>query len=120
MTATAPAPRLGLDAKQVEETISFNVKIRLAAAGRSQVDLANYLGVKRSTVSVKLAGKTPWSVPDLVNTANFLDTTPEELMDDTYMRQMGYNEKAAAGNTRPRLFVESVPPVGLEPTLRRF
>ena len=30
------------------------------------------------------------------------------------------NEKAAAGNTRPRLFVESVPPVGLEPTLRRF
>ena len=41
-------------------------------------------------------------------------------MDNTYMRQMGYNEKAAAGNTRPRLFVESVPPVGLEPTLRRF
>ena len=43
-----------------------------------------------------------------------------ELMDDTYMRQMGYNEKAATGNTRPRLFIESVPPVGLEPTLRRF
>ena len=40
------------------------------------------------------------------------------------MREMLFNgiqnEKAAARNTRPRLFVESVPSVRLEPTLRRF
>lgn len=36
------------------------------------------------------------------------------------MRQMGFKEKAAAGNFQPRLFINPVPPVGLEPTLYRF
>ncbi|GEM_PF-3251305 len=30
------------------------------------------------------------------------------------------NKTAAAGDTRPRLFINPVPPVGLEPTLYRF
>ena len=30
------------------------------------------------------------------------------------------NKKATAGDTRPRLFINPVPPVGLEPTLYRF
>lgn len=36
------------------------------------------------------------------------------------MRQMGFKKKAAAGDTQPRLFINPVPPVGLEPTLYRF
>ncbi len=36
------------------------------------------------------------------------------------MRQMGFKEKAVAGNLQPRLFINPVPPVGLEPTLYRF
>lgn len=36
------------------------------------------------------------------------------------MRQMGFKKKAAAGDTRPRPFINPVPPVGLEPTLYRF
>lgn len=30
------------------------------------------------------------------------------------------NKTAAAGDTQPRLFINPVPPVGLEPTLYRF
>ena len=30
------------------------------------------------------------------------------------------NKTAASGDTRPRLFINPVPPVGLEPTLYRF
>ena len=103
-------------------------------------------GVKRSTISVKLAGKSAWSVSDLVNAANFLDATPDELMNDAFMNELGMkkhqdrqgvpvgagtprypvrpeagnNGTASAGVARPRPFVAMVPPVGLEPTLRRF
>lgn len=61
----------------------------------------------------------------MVNAAHFLGVSLDVLVDDSLMRQMKelrgtQNEKTAAGNTRPRLFAESVPPVGLEPTLYRF
>ncbi|MEE8761996.1 helix-turn-helix transcriptional regulator [Bifidobacterium subtile] len=94
---------VGLDATRVEETISFNVKIRLAALGLNQSALADYLGIKRSTISVKLNGKSVWTVPDLVNTANYLETTPEALMDDSMMSQMpSRNKNAAVADMRPR------------------
>ncbi len=99
-----------LDPNQVENVISFNVKVMLTATGKSQSSLADYLGVRRSTISVKLSGKTQWSVPDLVNTANFLDTTPEALMDDSMMKtinRMGIQQgsPASAGAAMPRYFL---------------
>lgn len=92
-------------------------------------------GVKRSTISVKLAGKSAWSVSDLVNAANFLDATPDELMNDAFMNELGMeknqdqqgvlvgtgtprylvrpeageNGTASAGVARPRSFVAMVP-----------
>lgn len=98
-------------------------------------------GVKRSTISVKLARKSAWSVSDLVNAANFLDATPDELMNDAFMNEIGMkkhqdrqgvpvgagtplypvrpkagnNGTASAGVALPRPFVAMVPPVGLEP-----
>ena len=99
-----------LDPNQVENVISFNVKVMLTATGKSQSSLADYLGVRRSTISVKLSGKTQWSVPDLVNTANFLDTTPEALMDDSMMKtinRMGIQQGSLtpAGAAMPRYFL---------------
>ncbi|WP_428887116.1 hypothetical protein AB4915_04530 [Bifidobacterium dentium] len=90
---------------------------------------------------MKLAGKSAWSVSDLVNAANFLDATPDELMNDAFMNELGMeknqdqqgvlvgtgtprylvrpeageNGTASAGVARPRSFVAMVPPVGLEP-----
>ena len=99
-----------LDPNQVENVISFNVKVMLTATGKSQSSLADYLGVRRSTISVKLSGKTQWSVPDLVNIANFLDTTPEALMDDSMMKtinRMGIQQGSLtpAGAAMPRYFL---------------
>ena len=99
-----------LDPNQVENVISFNVKVMLTATGKSQSSLADYLGVRRSTISVKLSGKTQWSVPDLVNTANFLNTTPEALMDDSMMKtinRMGIQQGSLtpAGAAMPRYFL---------------
>lgn len=97
-----------LDPNQVENVISFNVKVLLAATGKSQVSLADHLGVPRSSISVKLSGKTQWSVPDLVNTTNFLATTPDVLMSDSMMKvmnKMGIQQDSPthAGATMPSI-----------------
>ncbi|GEM_PF-1564715 len=125
MTAFAEAPTQHLSTSDVDPVISYNVKMLLADRGYSQTALGEALGLKRSGVSLKLSGRTTWSGTDMVNAAHFLGVSLDVLVDDSLMRQMKelrgtQNEKAAAGNTRPRLFVESVPPVGLEPTLYRF
>lgn len=110
MSSIQKTAGMKLDADHVESVISFNVKVMLTATGKSQAGLADYLGLRRSTISVKLSGKTQWSVPDLVNTANFLDTTPEALMDDSMMKamnKMGVLQGASnpVGVTEPRYFL---------------
>ena len=110
MNAVRESTREIFDAKQVENVISFNVKILLTARGKTQTDLASYLGLQRSTISVKLKGKSEWSVPDLVNTANYLGTTPSALLDDSMMRTMSkmgtlQGSQNQGGVTEPRYFL---------------
>ena len=93
MTEVMSNVTVGVDPDYVERVISFNVKVLLAAKGHTQADLAGALGLTRSAASYKLSGKSVWSVPDVVRTANFLETTPEVLMDDSLMRRMGVAEE---------------------------
>ena len=93
MTEVMSNVTVGVDPDYVERVISFNVKVLLAAKGHTQADLAGALGLTRSAASYKLSGKSVWSVPDVVRTANFLETTPEALMDDSLMRRMGVAEE---------------------------
>lgn len=72
-----------------ESIVAFNVKLRLSAMGKTQKELGDALGVKNTTVSMKLSGRTAWSLADLVRAAAFLGTTPETLMDDSIMNAMG-------------------------------
>ena len=96
MTEVIPNVTVGVDPDYVERVISFNVKVLLAAKGHTQADLAGALGLTRSAASYKLSGKSVWSVPDVVRTANFLETTPEVLMDDSLMQRMGVSDDAEA------------------------
>ena len=114
MSAAQESTQEVFDAKQVENVISFNVKILLTARGKTQTDLASYLGLQRSTISVKLKGKSEWSVPDLVNTANYLGTTPAALLDDSMMKTMSrmgtlQGSHNQGGITEPRYFLMPEP-----------
>ena len=100
MSAVQESTRELFDANQVENVISFNVKIMLTARGKTQTDLASNLGLQRSTISMKLKGKSEWSVPDLVNMANYLGTTPAALLDDSMMKTMN-NMGALQGSLKP-------------------
>ncbi|MBS5400350.1 XRE family transcriptional regulator [Bifidobacterium pullorum subsp. gallinarum] len=95
MTSVASNVKVEADPDYVERVISFNVKILLTAKRLTQTDLAKALGVTRSAASYKLSGKSVWSVPDLVRTANFLGTSSEALLDDSLMRRMGVGMKEA-------------------------
>lgn len=90
-------------ADYIENVVSFNVKMRLSALGKTQGELGNALGVKNTTVSMKLSGHTAWSLADLVRAANFLETTPVALMDDSIMKAMGVtaNKKCPPRDSNP-------------------
>lgn len=87
---------------ELESVVVFNVKLRLTAKGATQQELGDALGIKKSTISTKLSGRTAWSLADLVRAAAFLGTTPETLMDDSIMKAMGVEpetKKAPLGAT---------------------
>lgn len=48
--------------------------------GMNQLDIAKVLGIGGTTVSRKLAGKTGWSVSDLIKTAALLDVSVSDLV----------------------------------------
>ena len=89
MTAISAGPMTKASEKQLEATIAFNVKLLLAARGYSQSALAEAMGIGRSAMSLKMSGKTGWSVVDLVNASRFLETSTEQLLDDSLMHAMG-------------------------------
>ena len=101
-------------AQQYEETIARNIRLYLATRGLTQASLAKPLGIKPSAVSMKMLGKTSWSISDVVNAADFLDVRPEDLLDDSLVSQLDAKYRKAPVDARPRL--DEVGPVGLEPT----
>ncbi|WP_368491571.1 helix-turn-helix domain-containing protein [Bifidobacterium tibiigranuli] len=66
-----------------------------------QSSLAEPLGIRQSSVSMKMKGNTAWSVADVVNAADFLGVLPEDLLDDSVLRsaqaKYGARTKKAAG-----------------------
>ena len=64
----------------INEIIGERVSIWLRRRGLMQMDLANYLGLKKPVVSRKISGHVAWSAIDLVRTAAFLDLNIEDLL----------------------------------------
>lgn len=110
---------LGLAVNRAEETVSWNIKMMLAAKGKSQAALSEVLGIQRATTSKKIRGLVAWSLADLVRAAAFLDTSVAALLDDSLMRQMqqlqSLNTKKTSVDNRPRS--SRVPPERVELSL---
>lgn len=103
MTATMIELGTTTHARHYEETIAHNIRMYLTARGITQASLAEPLGLKPSAVSMKMRGKTSWSISNVVNAADFLGVAPEDLMDDTLVNQFDRKYKEATADTRPRL-----------------
>ncbi len=97
------------EALRMEKVVAWNVKMLLTARGGSQAALAEALGIKKAAMSRKINGFISWSLSDVVKASRFLGTTPENLMDDTLMRQMtdasSIEKGAFVGAGSPRYLV---------------
>lgn len=68
-------PRTKLDkATYTERLFSDLVRGELARQRLKQQDLAQYLGKTPQAIGQKMLGKVPWTLPEMVNTMEFLDT----------------------------------------------
>lgn len=81
------------------KVVSFNVQQLLAAQareGKNQTEMASYLGIKPSGMSLKIS-RANWRFEEVLLAAEYLDTTVDELSNDAIMRMMLGNKKADQG-----------------------
>ena len=68
-------PRVKLDkTSYTEHRFSDLVRGELVRQGKKRQELADYLGKTPQVIGQKLAGKVVWTLPEMVNTMEFLDT----------------------------------------------
>ena len=53
---------------------------KITAAGYTQADVADALGVTQTTVSRKISGKSAWKVSELAQLAMLLGMTPAQVL----------------------------------------
>lgn len=55
------------------------IKARLAELGYTKTSLAEYLGIKRNTLSIKFSGKRPFLVEEVSSICDYLEIDPNYL-----------------------------------------
>ena len=65
---------------QLQETVTKNVRMIIAAQSVSQADIAIALGVAQSGLSRKLNRKTDWTASDIANLATFFNLSFAEMV----------------------------------------
>ncbi|MGJ9456655.1 helix-turn-helix domain-containing protein [Actinotignum sp. GS-2025e] len=95
-----------------DEAVGVNVVLWLRRRGKQQMDLAEWLGLTKASVSRKTLGKTPWSVQDLVATAAFLNVPISALLPDSVVEQ---EQEKRSRASEERQDLSSVAGRGFEP-----
>lgn len=67
-------------AQTFAERIAAKIATELKAAGRTQTQLADHLGIAQPNVSKRFRGVQPFPLDDLPKVAEFLGTTIEKLL----------------------------------------
>lgn len=73
------------DSERVETlstTVATNIRIALIRKKRSQLDLAQHLGISPAAVSKRLNGYSPIAVDELQRIATFLQVRVADLIND--------------------------------------
>lgn len=62
--------------------ISAKIKANLAFQGKSQIQLAEALGLTRESLNRRLSGKTSWEIDEVMAVSTYLEMPFEDLMAD--------------------------------------
>lgn len=60
--------------------VSRNIRADMAWCGTTQKLLAAHLGLSQNAVSMRLLGRTQWTIDELMSVAAFLDTDITRLL----------------------------------------
>lgn len=65
---------------EVQRNLIQNIKIRLTLKDLSQKDLAEGVGISVPSVSLKMTGRTSWTLDDITRVSQFLHTPISVLL----------------------------------------
>ena len=71
--------------------VTRNMRIELAANGLQQKDLANALGITTASMSAKFTGRSMWNLSDIEKASGFFKTSPERLIASGEWGRRGLN-----------------------------
>ncbi|MGO1400950.1 MAG: helix-turn-helix domain-containing protein [Flaviflexus sp.] len=94
----------------VDQIIGENVLLWLRRQGKQQIELAEFVGLHKSSLSRKVLGKTSWSAEDLVKSAAFLQVPLSALLPESAVEMAKAPEPVGSEASH------SVAGAGFEPT----
>ena len=106
MTMTAGETAADQDAISIQ--VSSEVRAWLARRQLTQRNLASHLGISATSLSFRMKGKTPWSIVELAQVADWLDISLAQLLGDQLLnektpRPMGEgSDEGSGGGARSR------------------
>ena len=92
-----------LESVNTDQYIGERVMVWLKRCGKTQVQLGEYLGLKKAVISLKVNGRVGWSARDLAWTAAFLGVPLSELMPEESVEiAQKERDRSLEENGRPR------------------
>ena len=82
MTIATISPKVAAQAESVslQDIVTRNMKVAMTLRNVKQKDLANALGVDRSSISQKMTRRVAWSLEDIEKASDFFHVKPEALV----------------------------------------
>lgn len=82
MTTATISPKVAAQAESVslQDIVTRNMKVAMTLRNVKQKDLANALGVDRSSISQKMTRRVAWSLEDIEKASDFFHVKPEALV----------------------------------------
>lgn len=79
-TTISPKVDAQAEALSLQDVVTRNMKIAMTLRDVKQKDLANALGMDRSSISQKMTRRVAWSLEDIEKASGFFHVKPEALV----------------------------------------
>lgn len=92
MTTAIISPKVAAQAESVslQDIVTRNMKVAMTLRNVKQKDLANALGVDRSSISQKMTRRVAWSLEDIEKASDFFHVKPEALVAGHGFEPLGF------------------------------
>ncbi len=108
MTTATITPNTETQTKHftLQDVVTRNIKVAMALYDAKQKDLANALGVERSSISQKITRRVAWSLEDVEKAGRFFGISPARFLEpngllNSEWGRSGLNRGPAGPGSKP-------------------